>query len=142
MSNIPKAVLSIVDAYLDSLLLWFSDYVYTELLKRAQDHVLVKLQAHLDFTALEKACAGYHHSTGPGAPPTHTVPQLVRALLVKYLFDWSWRQLEFQIRFNLIVKCFVGYPIFAAGPDHTTLERFDVWVCKHQHRTFFDHILR
>lgn len=141
MPNIPKAVLSIVDAYLDSLLLWFSDYVYTELLKRAQDHVLVKLQTHLDFTALEKACADYHHRTGPGAPPTHTVPQLVRALLVKYLFNWSWRQLEFQIRFNLIVKCFVGYPIFAAGPDHTTLERFDVWVCKHQHRTFFDDIL-
>ncbi|MFQ5854795.1 MAG: hypothetical protein ACE5LU_04010, partial [Anaerolineae bacterium] len=31
---------------------------------------------------------------------------------------------------------------FAAGPDHTTLERFEVWVCEHQHRTYFDEILR
>jgi len=142
MSTIPEAVLAIVNAHLKALLLWFSDYVYTELLKRAQDNVLVKLRTHLDFTALEKACASYHHHTGPGAPPTHAVPQLVRALLVKYLFGWSLRQLEFQIRFNLIVKWFVGYSIFAAGPDHTTLERFEVWVDEHQHRTFFDHILR
>lgn len=142
MSTIPEAVLAIVNAHLNALLLWFSDYVYNELLKRAQDNVLVKVQAHLDFTALEKACASYHHHTGPGAPPTHTVPRLVRALLVKYLFDWSLRQLEFQIRFNLIVKWFVGYSIFAAGPDHTTLERFEVWVDEHQHRTFFDDILR
>lgn len=142
MSTIPEAVLAIVHAHLNALLLWFSDYVYTELLKRAQDNVLVKAQAHLDFTTLEKACASYHHHTGPGAPPMHTVPQLVRALLVKYLFDWSLRQLEFQIRFNLIVKWFVGYPIFAAGPDHTTLERFEIWVDEHQHRTFFDDILR
>ena len=142
MSTIPEAILAIVNAHLNVLLLWFSDYVYTELLKRAQDNVLVKLQAHLDFTALGEACASYHHTTGPGAPPTHTVPQLVRALLVKYLFNWSLRQLEFQIRYNLIVKWFVGYSIFAAGPDHTTLERFEVWVDKHQHRTFFDDILR
>jgi hypothetical protein len=142
MSTIPEVILAIVNAHLNALLLWFSDYVYTELLKQAQDNVLVKLQAHLDFTALEKACASYHHHTGPGAPPTHTVPRLVRALLVKYLFDWSLRRLEFQIRFNLIVKWFVGYSIFAAGPDHTTLERFEVWVDEHQHRTFFDHILR
>lgn len=141
MSTIPEAILAIVNAHLNALLLWFSDYVYTELLKRAQDNLLVKVQAHLDFTALEKACASYHHHTGPGAPPMHTVPQLVRALLVKYLFDWSLRQLEFEIRFNLIVKWFVGYSIFAAGPDHTTLERFEVWVDEHQHRTFFDDIL-
>jgi IS5 family transposase len=142
MSTIPEAVLAIVHAHLNALLLWFSDYVYTELLQRAQDNVLVKARVHLDFMALEKACASFHHHTGPGAPPMHTVPRLVRALLVKYLFDWSLRQLEFQIRFNLIVKWFVGYPIFAAGPDHTTLERFEVWVDEHQHRIFFDDILR
>ena len=62
MSTVPEAVLAIVNAHLNALLLWFSDYVYTELLKRAQDNVLVKLQAHLDFAVLEKACAGYRRS--------------------------------------------------------------------------------
>ncbi len=81
---------------------------------------------------LEKACAAFHHASGPGARPTHPVPQLVRAFLVKYLFNWSLREIEWQVRFNLVVKWFVGYPLFAAGPDHTTLERFDLWVCFHQ----------
>ncbi len=142
MSTVPELVMVIINAYLDTLLVGFSNYVYDELLKQATDHLLVKLQAHLDLTGLEKDCASYHHTTGPGAPPTHSVPRLVRALLVKYLFDWSLRQLEFQIRYNLVVKWFVGYPVFAAGPDHSTLERFDVWVCEHQHRSYFDEILR
>ncbi|MFQ5596148.1 MAG: transposase [Anaerolineae bacterium] len=139
--ELPEFVIPILNAHLNALLLWFSDYVYTQLLKRAQDELLARLHPLLDFTAVETACAGYHHTAGPGAPPTHPVPRLVRALLVRYLFDWSYRQLEFQIRFNLLVKWFVGYAIFAAGPDHTTLERFEVWVEEHQHRTYFDAIL-
>lgn len=139
--ELPEFVISIINGHLNALLLWFSDYVYTQVLKRAEDELLVKLQPLLDLTAVEEACVDYHHTAGPGAPPTHSVPQLVRALLVRYLFDWSYRQLEFQIRFNLIVKGFVGYPIFAAGPDHTTLERFEVWVLEHQHRVYFDEVL-
>jgi hypothetical protein len=104
--------------------------------------LLAKLHKHLDFTRLEQACAGFHHSEGPGATPTHAVPRLVRALLVGYLFSWSLRDLEWHIRFNVMVKWFVGYPVFALGPDHTTLERFEVWVCTHQHRAFFDEVLR
>jgi IS5 family transposase len=65
----------------------------------------------------------------------------VRALLVGYLHDWSLRELEWQIRYNLVVKWFVGYPVFADGPDHTTLDRFELWVCFEQHRTIFDRVL-
>jgi hypothetical protein len=42
----------------------------------------------------------------------------------------------------LLIKWFVGYPLFAAGPDHSTLERFEQWVMEHQHRTLFDEVLR
>ena len=141
MSIIPDFVLSLVTAHLTPLLHWFSDRVYTDLLKRTPDHLLVKLYHRLDWTPLETACAAFHHSTGPGANPTHKVPQLVRALLVGYLYDWSLRELEWQIRYNLVVKWLVGYPVFAAGPDHSTLERFELWVCFHQHRTLFDQVL-
>jgi hypothetical protein len=58
--------------------------------------------------------------------------------LVKYLFDWSLRELEFQLRFHLVVKWFVGYALFEAGPDHTTLERFEQWVRTHESGLFFD----
>ena len=68
--------------------------------------------------------------------------RLVRALVVKYLLDLSLREWEHEIRWNLLVKWFVGYAAFEAGPDHATLERFELWVSKHQSRTYFDQILQ
>jgi len=141
MSIVPDAVMAFLGLYLAPLLDWFSQRVYCDLLRRDPDHLLQQVQAQLDLKPLEHLCADYYHAAGPGARPTHTVPQLVRALLVGYLYDWSLRQLEWQIRFNLMVKWFVGYSLGAAGPDHTTLERFELWVCERHHRVFFDSVL-
>ena len=142
MSDVPDSIMLLVNQFLKPLLIWFSDKVYAELIDQAQDHFLVRLKAVFDFAPLEKSCSVFHHTSGAGAKPTHTVPRLVRALLVKYLFDWSLRQLEFQIRYNLVVKWFVGYGVLAAGPDHSTLARFEQWVTKHQRRSYFDVSLR
>jgi hypothetical protein len=142
MPIIPDFALAVVHTYFAQLLVWLSDQTYLTLLQRDAEHLLVKLADHLNCTPLETACAPYHHTTGPGTPPTHPVPRLVRALLVKYLYNWSLRDLEWHIRFNLVVKWFVGYPIFAEGPDHSTLERFELWVCCKQPRTLFDETLR
>jgi hypothetical protein len=142
MPIIPDFALAVVKVYLVQLLVWLSDQTYLTLLKRDPNHLLVKLAEHLNFAPLETACGNYHHTTGPGTTPTHPVSRLVRALLVGYLYHWSLRDLEWHIRFNLVVKWFVGYPIFAEGPDHSTLERFEIWVCFKQHRTIFDQVLR
>jgi hypothetical protein len=142
MAIVPDFVLRIVTAHLTPLLDWFSDRLYAEFLKHAADHLLVQLHGHLNFRPIEHACAGFHHLSGPGAPPTHSVARLVRAVLVKALFGWSLREWEWHLRFNLIVKWFVGYRLFDAGPDHATLERFEQWVNVHQHRVFFDEVLR
>jgi len=123
------------------LLYWFSDEMYRRLLGRAQHHFLIRLHEQLDLAPLEQACAGYHHDKGPGAPVVHSVPRLVRALLVKYLFDLSLRQLEQSIQWNLLIKWFVGYALFEAGPDHSTLERFEQWVYENHPRSFFDEVL-
>ncbi|MGB3218508.1 MAG: transposase [Anaerolineae bacterium] len=141
MDIIPPAVRSVVEKYLVQLLYWFSDEIYKLLLPRAQNHFLVGLRNHLNFGTLETACAKYHHEGGRGAPVVHPVSRLVRALLVKYLLNLSLRNLEESIRWNLLVKWFVGYAAFESGPDHATLERFELWVIEHQTRTFFDQIL-
>lgn len=142
MAIVPDFVLRLVTAHLTPLLDWFSERLYAEFLKRTPDHLLVQLQARLDLRPIEHACAAFHHAHGPGAPVTHPVARLVRALLVKALFGWSLRDWEWHLRFNLIVKWFVGYRIFDAGPDHSTLERFEQWVAEQQHRVFFDTVLR
>ena len=108
MAIIPDFALAVVKIYFAQLLLWLSDQTYLTLLRRDPDHLLVKLVDQLNFAPLEAACADYHHRNGPGTTPTHPVPRLVRALLVGYLFHWSLRDLEWQIRFNLVVKWFVG----------------------------------
>jgi hypothetical protein len=142
MAILPDFVLQVVTMHLTPLLDWFSDRLYTEFLKRTPDHLLIQLRTRLDLRPIEQACAAFHHASGPGAPVTHPVARLVRALLVKALFRWSLRDWEWHLRFNLIVKWFVGYRIFDAGPDHVTLERFEQWVAQQQHRLFFDDVLR
>ena len=141
MDSIPSSARTLIHFHLQTLLHWFSDEMYRRLLSRAQDHFLVRLAAQLDFDPLEQVCARYHHRSGPGAPVVHTVPRLVRALLVKYLLNLSLRQLEQAIRWNLLVKWFVGYALFEAGPDHSTLERFEQWVCENHPRSLFDEVL-
>ena len=126
---------------MQALLCWFSDEIYQRLWRHAEGHYLIRLRHHLDWKPLEAACAEYHHASGPGAPPTHTVARLVQPLLVKYLLDLSLREWEHEIRWNLLVKWFVGYAVFEARPDHATLERFELWVSEHQTRTYFDQIL-
>ena len=142
MDSIPLIIQSILKAHLLTLLHWFSEELYRRLWRQAEGHFLVRLRDHMDWKSLEAACAGYHHASGPGAPPTHTVARLVRALVVKYLFDLSLREWEHEIRWNLLIKWFVGYAAFEVGPDHATLERFELWVSEHQSRTYFDQILR
>jgi len=70
------------------------------------------------------------------------VPQLVRVLVINHCFGWSLRQLEFQVRYYLLLKWFAGYPLFAIGPDYSTLDPFEQWVIAPQHRTLFDEVLR
>ena len=140
MIIIPDFLPAVILPFWSRLLAALSAQIFALALPR--HHYLVQLAQHLDCTPLEQACATYQHTAGPGNHATHTVPRLVRALLVKYLRNLSLRELEDEIRTNLASKWFVGYSPFEAGPDHSTLERFEQWVIAHQARTFFDAVLR
>jgi len=135
-----KPIAPIISQYLSPLLLWLSDLVYKRLIRGGETHLLKQLPQLLDLTEIETACATYHQLNGQGRPVSHSVPQLLRALLVKYLYGCSLREVEEKIRYNMLVKWFVGYPIYALGPDHTTLHRFEVYL--HHPRLFFDTVLR
>ncbi len=120
----------------------FSDYAYARLHARDPKQPLRLLADMLDFKPLELACAEYHRRHGPGCKPTHTVPKMLRALLVKYFYDYSLRDTEFHIRYNIIIKSFVGYAICEEGPDHATLARFENYLSLHHSRLFFDTVLQ
>lgn len=118
-----------------------SNYTYDRLQSRDPDQPLFQLQELLDFAPLEKDCADYHSQHGPGCKPTHSVPKLLRTLLVKYFYDYSLRETEFHIRYNLLIKSFVGYAVFDDGPDHSTISRFENYLILHYPRLFFDTVL-
>lgn len=116
--------------------------VCADLLKRCDNHLLVKLAKHLDFSAIEKACAGYRHSSGPGTQTFYPVPVLARSLLVGYLYELSLRQLEQRLHSDLLVRWFMGLPAFGDVPTYCTLERFELWVSQHQRRIYQDTVLK
>ena len=140
MIIIPDFLPAVILPFWSRLLAALSAQLYARVLPPR--HFLVQLAALLDWGPLERACAAYQHAAGSGAPVSHPVPRLVRALLVKYLRNLSLRELEVEIQTNLLVKWFVGYSLFERGPDHSTLERFEQWVITHQARLFFDEVLR
>lgn len=121
---------------------WFNEQFAQGITTQYANHLLVQIQQTFDWTPLEQACANYHDTSQPRAPIIHTVAHLLRALVVKYLYGWSYRQSEEQIRHHLLVRWFVGYEPFAPTPDHTTLHLFALWVEKHHPRLFFDEVLR
>lgn len=109
---------------------------------RYQKHWLWQLEQVADLTPLEQGCAGFHASSGRGAPVVHPIARLVRMLLVRHLQALSFRQSEELIDNHLLFKQFVGYKLFEPPPDHTTLCRFELWVLAHQPDLFFDEMLK
>jgi IS5 family transposase len=102
----------------------------------------VCLAGLLDFKPLERACAAYQAEPGRrGHPVVHQVRRLLRALLVKYWYDLSLRQLEERLRCDMLFRWFVGYGLHEATPDHTTLHRFEVYLYREHPRLFFDTVL-
>jgi hypothetical protein len=142
MPILPQTILFVILQWWSPLLQLVSAVWYDRQLARYRDHWLVQLHHMADFTPLEQACAGFHADSGRGAPVIHPVPRLVRALLVKYLHNLSLRLTEEFIDNHLLIKWFVGYGLFEPPPDHSTLNRFELWVFEYQPRLFFDEVIR
>lgn len=142
MAIVPENLPQILHTHLAILQSWFSDQLLAHIVKNAPHHLLVQLRIQLDLSEIEQACRGYHHLAGAGVKARHPVACLVRALLVKWVYNLSLRETEERLRHDLVVKWFVGYGVFEEVPDHSTLERFEQWVSREAHRVIFDEVLK
>lgn len=120
----------------------FGEWFFAILIERCHNHLLVKLAHHLDFAPLEAACAAYRHQDGPGAPPTYPTKILARCLLLMYLEPISLRQLEQRLYSDMLMRWFVGLSAFGSTPDHSTIERFTLWVEANHPRLYYDTVLK
>lgn len=121
---------------------YYSNELYATLLRKNRSNLLVKLVKKLDISEMEKACVPYHHQSGAGRPPTHSIPRLLRAILIGQLRNLSLRELESELQANLLARWFAGYSLFEGIPDHSTLGRFEGWLIVHQPCLYFDTILK
>jgi hypothetical protein len=94
MAILPENLQEIVDEHAQALKNHFSAQLFTELVIRNRTHLLVMLSEHLDLAEIERVCQDFHHQSGPGKPPTHTIDRMVAALLVGWLYGHSLRELE------------------------------------------------
>jgi hypothetical protein len=142
MPILPQQALFVILQYWPSILWLVSAVWYERQLTRYQNHWLVHLHQIVDLKPLEQACADFHADNGLGTPIKHTVRRLVRALLIKYLYNLALRPTEELIDNHILVKWFVGYSLFETPPDHSYLDRFELWVFAHHPRLFFDEVIR
>ena len=142
MPILPDFLTEIIENHDEKLRKYYSETFITEMLERSKRHILVKLASRLDFSEAEKVCANYHHQSGPGKPPTHTVSHLLRAILVGQMKGLSLRELEIELTTNFLARWFSDYDLFAHTPDHTTLGPFEGWLLLNHRRIYFDTVLK
>ena len=141
MKIIPLEILIAAQTDPQKLYNWLWEDEVKDIERRNHAHLLVKLHTRLELQAVYDQLQGYHHHQGPGCPIAHPVEKLVRSLIVGAVYDLSLRELEQRIRYDLVVRWYVGYARFEDTPDHVTLERFTLWMlCKHE-RLLFDEVL-
>ena len=141
MQILPDFLSEIIKEHDEIIAEYYSDELYKTLLRKNRSHLFVKLAKKLDLSPIEQACAAYHHQSGAGRPPTHTIPRLLRAVLIGQLNDLSLRELETELNTNMLARWFTGYGLFEAIPDHSTLGRFEGWLIVHQPQIYFETIL-
>jgi len=140
---LPPLALWALGAFVQPILAWVETWLLRAVLSRCADHPLVRIAQTYNPAALVAACAAYRHPEGTkGAPPSFTIEQLVRAEIVRAWADsCSDPELEWVLASNLVVRWFVGLPLFAPTPDHSTLSRFHAWLTIHAPDVLFCDVL-
>ncbi|WP_129678049.1 transposase [Candidatus Chloroploca sp. Khr17] len=142
---VPRWLHAGIIMFLGPILVWAETTILRRIFTTTvRDHPLVRMGLAYDPAAVVAACAAYRHPEGtPGAPPTFTLEQLVRAEIVRtWAEGCSDRELAWHLASNLVVRWFVGLSLFAPQlPDHTTLARFHGWMRQHAPDALFRDVL-
>ena len=119
-----------------------SNCLYGQILESTHDHLLVRVFQRFDFEVLVKGCQAYRrYASQRGQDADYSVEQLCRALVLRHLNHWSFRQTCAEIKSNLLLRWFVGFLVNEKTLSYVTLQRFEEWMICHQPRLFFDEIL-
>jgi len=107
--------------------------------RRYPHHWSVHFDRIFNLEPLIEVCNSYRSTTGRGGQQIdHPTRCLVRGLVAKYLENWSCRQTENHLDRDIWLKWWVGYGVLDSPFDHTTLQRFEMWVYQYHPHLFFN----
>jgi len=103
-----------------SQLSFYGDHIYDKVIPG--DHFLKQLEKTVDFSFVNDLCRdAYNPDVGRPAYEPH---MMFKMLFLQFLYDISDRRIEEEVKYNLVLKWFVGLAIDESPPDATSLTRF------------------
>jgi hypothetical protein len=144
IAQLPELVRLALELHADELWAWVNAQLAGQVETAAgADDLLVRIGKRFDWAGIERACQDFrrHVAGGRGQDARHTVGQLSRGLLVRYLYGWSYAQVVEQLGRDGMVRQFIGYRAGAHGFSVKTLWTFEQWVKEHHPRLLFSELL-
>ena len=103
-----------------SQLSFYGDHIYDQVIP--DDHFLKQLEKAVAFSFVNDLCRdAYNPDVGR---PAYEPEMMFKILFLQFLYDISDRRIEEEVKFNLVLKWFVGLAINESPPDATSLTRF------------------
>lgn len=99
----------------------FGSYAYDPIIKRHQDHLLVKMNKFIDWSFIEEEILDYYSTKGQKAIHPE---RIFKILIVQNLYNLSERNVCVNVDCNIIYRYFVGLGITEEVPHWTDLGKF------------------
>lgn len=116
----------------------FGSYAYNPIIARHQDHLLVRMEALIDWSFVEEEVADCYSTEGQHA--YHPV-LLLKLLLIQQLYDLSERDTCVNTDCNLIFRWFAGLGLDQEAPHWTELGKFRARIGIERFENLFYRIL-
>jgi IS5 family transposase len=123
---------------------WVSQMHYGQVVEQAgQDHILVRIKQRFDLSGVEQGCVGYRRYAGEqGVEARYTLRQLCYGVLAKSVLGYSYAEMAAELRYNSLLRWFVGYDLKQNSFCAVTLWRFEQWLKENAPRQLFNSVLK
>lgn len=99
----------------------FGSFVYDPIIKRNQDHLLIKMNQLIDWSFIEEEVSGCYSKNGQKAIHPE---KMFKMLIVQNLYNLSEREVCVNVDCNIIYRYFVGLGMAEEIPHWTDLGKF------------------
>lgn len=116
----------------------FGSYAYDPIIKRNQDHILVKMNKLINWSFVEKEIADFYSVKGQNAIHPE---RMFKLLIIQALYNLSEREVMTNTDCNIVYRYFVGLGLTEEVPHWTELGKFKERIGQKSFEKLFYRIL-